>query len=94
MWHMGDGWGWWMSMGWVWMVVFWGLVIYGINARLTGRSAGTPSHSEPNAREIVARRYANGELTDEQFTAMQARLAAAPTLPDPVASSAPTSSRT
>ncbi len=76
MWHMGDGWGWWMVMGWAWMLVFWGLVIYGIYA-LTARSRrdevpGTPP--EPSALELLERRYARGELTDEQFEAMRERL--------------------
>lgn len=88
MWHTGEGWGWWMSMGWIWMVVFWGLIIYGINALLTRQDPDTPTVS--SAREILARRYASGELTDEQFEAMHSRLVQARALPDPVASSTTT----
>lgn len=87
MWHMGDGWGWWMAMGWIWMVVFWGFVVYGIYALTTRRGVDTPSQAaaEPDALEVFARRYARGEITDEQFEAMRARLtgtAAAGTPPD------------
>lgn len=76
MWHMGDGWGWWMAMGSMWMVVFWGLVLYGIYALTTRRGAGTaePAPAAPSAGELLARRYASGELTDAQFEAMRARL--------------------
>jgi len=79
MWHMGDGWGWWMLMGWVWMVVFWGLVIYGVYGLTTRRASHTSPRAavEPTALELLARRYAMGELTDEQFETMRARLTAA-----------------
>lgn len=75
MWHMGDGWGWWMVMGWVWMVAFWGLVTYGIYALTTRHGDGTTpgAAAEPDALELLARRYARGDLTDEQFEAMRAR---------------------
>ncbi len=76
MWHMGDGWGWWMLMGWVWMLVFWGLVIYGIYA-ITARWRRDETHDvppEPSALEVLERRYARGELTDEQFESMRERL--------------------
>jgi len=69
-------------MGWIWMVVFWGLIIYGIYALTTRRSAGMaePTPAAPSANELLARRYASGELTDAQFEAMRARLTgAAPT---------------
>ena len=81
MWHMGDGWGWWMVTGWIWMAVFWGLVIYGIYALTTHRNADSSvnASTEPNAMEILARRFASGELSDEQFEAMRLHLAGAPT---------------
>lgn len=77
MWYMGDGWGWWMVMGWIWMAVFWGLIIYGIYALTTrNRPDSTPqAPAEPTALQVLERRYARGELTDEQFEAMRERLA-------------------
>jgi putative membrane protein len=77
MWHIGDGWGWWMLMGWVWMVVFWGLILYGIYLLTTRRHPDTTPRApvEPNALEILERRFARGELSDEQFEAMRERLA-------------------
>jgi hypothetical protein len=49
MWHMGDGWGWWMVMGWLWMGLFWGLIIWGVYTvvtRLGGRDEA--GGKEPN----------------------------------------------
>ncbi len=78
MWHMGEGWGWWMLMGWLWMLLFWGLVawaVYMLVTRLGGRdTARGREAAEPSALEILERRYARGELTDEQFEAMRRRL--------------------
>ena len=30
MWHMGDGWGWWMGFGSIWMVGFWAVIIWAV----------------------------------------------------------------
>ncbi len=79
MWHTGDGWGWWMSFGWIWMIVFWGLIIWAV-ARIVGGDRNRPGQprgqggAAPTAREILDRRYAAGELTDEQFAAMRRQL--------------------
>jgi putative membrane protein len=79
MWHMGDGWGWWMAMGWLWMVVFWGLIIWGIYALVNrDRGAQDAGTARPDTVEdplrILERRYARGEIDHEQFEAMRARL--------------------
>jgi putative membrane protein len=76
MWQMHDGWGWWMVLGWVWMVVFWGLIVWAVSAiitRLAG-SRGAQQPDEPDALAILERRYARGELTSEQFEEMRSRL--------------------
>lgn len=65
----GDGWG-----GWIWgalmMVVFWGgllaLVVFLV------RGFGRPSRGEetrrgPDAKEILAERFARGEISEEEF---------------------------
>jgi putative membrane protein len=77
MWHMGDGWGWWMTFGWVWMIAFWGLIIWAIYAVVTrvDRKPDRQPPEEPNALAILERRYARGEITAEQFEEMRARLA-------------------
>jgi putative membrane protein len=79
MWHMGDGWGWWMVMGWIWMVVFWGLIIWGIYALATRLGRGeSASEREPSALEILERRYARGELGHAEFEDMRRRLIGEP----------------
>jgi putative membrane protein len=78
MWHMGDGWGWWMVMGWLWMAVFWGIVLWAVYAmvRRPNRHAAVSDGEsrEPSALEILERRYARGELSDADFEAMRERL--------------------
>lgn len=77
MWHMGDGWGWWMAFGTVFMVAFWLIIIWAIGSlgRRPPDDAGSPRrYDEPTALQILERRYANGELTDEEFEAKRRRL--------------------
>ena len=78
MWHMGDGWGWWMAFGWLWMLLVIAPVVWAV-ARLAERRPGSGSDDamrriEPTAREVLDRRYAAGELTDEQYAAMRRQL--------------------
>lgn len=76
MWHMGDGWGWWMTFGTVFMIAFWLIVIWAIG-NIGQRPPGDTStrrEVEPTALEILERRYASGELTDEEFEEKRRRL--------------------
>jgi putative membrane protein len=84
MWHMGDGWGWWMGFGSIWMVGFWAVIIWAVltlRARWTGEQERVITDGN-TALEILERRYARGELSDEQYEAMRARLSR---LPEPIA---------
>jgi len=77
MWHMGDGWGWWMLSGTVmmagfWIAIFWALAA--INRRPPDASVERSGRAEPTALEILERRYARGELSDDEFEAMRRRL--------------------
>lgn len=76
MWHMGDGWGWWMLFGTLMMAGFWGIVLWAIAALIRGpRDGAEPgAYREPTALEILERRYASGELSDEVFEVMKQRL--------------------
>jgi putative membrane protein len=64
-WH---GWSWW---GWLLMtasmVAFWGLIIWGIVAifRGFGGSWRRPEGRDPE--QILAERYANGEIDEEEY---------------------------
>jgi putative membrane protein len=66
MWGENEGMGWWMLFGSVWMVVFWGLIIWAI-ATVFGRGEKSAPSGGESALEIAKRRYAQGELSREQF---------------------------
>ena len=63
MWNSGHGMGWWMLIGSVWFVAFWGIVIWAV-VRLTSRNN---SKEQVSALDIAKQRYARGELNREQF---------------------------
>ena len=75
MWDTGDGWGWWMLFGWVWMVFFWGLIIWAVVTianRLGGDRDGVKTGR--SALDILEERYARGEINDTQFDEMRRRI--------------------
>ena len=77
MWHMGDGWGWWMLSGTVMMAGFWIAIVWvfaAIARRPPDTGAERSTRAEPTALEILERRYASGELTDDEFVAMKRKL--------------------
>ena len=60
MWHW--GWGWWMGFG---MVVFWVVVGLVIWALVRGGQAPSSGGSEP--KDILAERFARGEISEEEY---------------------------
>ena len=61
------GFGWLMGIG---MIIFWGLVIWGIVVlvRRASLRGGCCSSDQPgSALEILKKRYASGEITKEEF---------------------------
>lgn len=61
-------------LGWILFLLFWGMIIFGIISilrRLISRNL--PSNSE-NALDILKRRYASGEINDQEFLEMKAVL--------------------
>jgi len=75
MWSWGTSMGgWWMVLGAVWMVLFWGglilLVIWGIK-KLSQRDGGGGGGGGRSALDIARERYARGEITKEQFEQMK-----------------------
>jgi putative membrane protein len=77
MWHMGDGWGWWMIYGLVFMLAFWLILAWTVGSMGRRPPEDTTSfrrHEEPTALQILERRYANGELTDEEFEEKRRRI--------------------
>lgn len=73
MWHGMEGVGWgWLGLGFLHMVVFWGLVILAFAALFKWLSAD--SLSESRAMDILKARYAKGELTREQFDKLKGEI--------------------
>lgn len=60
-----SNWGW---LGMIFMIAFWGLVIWGIiwMARYLAQSDSTPK-DQISALELLKRRYAAGEIGREEF---------------------------
>lgn len=72
--HWGQ-YGWSMGLGWVWMVIFWGLVIAGIVYvvhSITGRSTETYTNETP--LDMLKRRYAKGDISKEEYREMKDHL--------------------
>ena len=60
------------GIGWImplFMIIFWGLIIWGIIAliRWGSRRGDYASGSSESAMDILKRRYASGEITKEEF---------------------------
>ena len=67
-WGSFGGWG--MGLGFVFMLLFWGLVILGIIALirwLMTQSSPTRSSRDKSPLEIVQERYARGEIDREEY---------------------------
>ncbi len=68
-----SGWAWWQAgLMWVAMIAFWGLLIWGIYALVTGasRRTGEPGRGgqQPGgARAILDERLARGEIDAEEY---------------------------
>jgi putative membrane protein len=78
MWDMHDGWGWWMVIGWIWMIVFWGLIIWAVYA-IVSRLGGSGDHKAGGSKAIaiLEERFARGEITREEFDEMRGALTGA-----------------
>ncbi|MBI2918117.1 MAG: SHOCT domain-containing protein [Chloroflexi bacterium] len=67
----GFGWGWSSP---IFMVIFWGLIIWGIAAVAGGicQPSGGNFPSRPDSPlEVLKKRYARGEISKEEFEAMR-----------------------
>ncbi len=69
MWHAHEGMGWWMLIGSVWFVFFWGLLVW-LVLSVVSRSRKAPDTGD-TPLEILKRRYARGEITKEDFDRMR-----------------------
>jgi len=55
------------GLGWLWMILFWGIVIGLIAWAISKFSKRESSGSKANYMEIVRERYARGEISKEEF---------------------------
>jgi putative membrane protein len=68
--------GWGMGFGWIFMVLFWVLVVFGVAyivQSVTRKGAGQ-SKSDETPIDILKKRYAKGEITKEEFERMKEEL--------------------
>ena len=56
----------WLLFGTIWMLIFWGAIIWAIVWGI-GQVSGGGRRSEDDPLEIARRRYARGEITKEQY---------------------------
>lgn len=73
-WMWGDGWGW---GGWVVlcvvMVLFWAAVITAIVVAIRhlvgsgGASGGSPRYQPPRPQDVLAGRFARGEINEDEY---------------------------
>jgi putative membrane protein len=69
--HMDGDWSWWMLIGWTWMAVFWGLVVWGAVVLFQRTGRGQAPSPEDDPLTILERRYARGELGGQEFEEMR-----------------------
>jgi len=71
---------WGFGFGWIFMIIFWGLIIWAIYALIRGFSGhkccgghdhGGHKQGEKNAMDILKERYAKGEVNKEDFEKMK-----------------------
>lgn len=73
MWGAHDGMGWWMLFGSVAWVLFVLIVVYAA-AVLPNRDSGRIPDNRETPLEIAQRRYAAGEISEEQFQRIKREL--------------------
>lgn len=64
------GWGAGFGFGWIFMLLFWGLVVAGLIAIVKWLMTGSGSGSPPAAKtplQILEERYARGEIDRDEF---------------------------
>ena len=65
-WNMAWG-GWWTLLFWIGVIA---LVVWGLRWLVAGSQSADEARKPLTAREIAARRYAQGELSREEFLAL------------------------
>jgi putative membrane protein len=74
---MGDWSGWGMGFGGIFMILLWGLIVFGIVALAKWLfAAGGSAGSSKRPMEILRERYARGEITRDEYEHMRQDLLA------------------
>lgn len=58
------------GFGWIFMIIFWGAIIYIIVSFLKKNN----SNEKESAEEILKKRYAKGEISKEEFEQMKKQM--------------------
>lgn len=74
--HDGTDWGsWGFGFGhWIFWILSWGLIIFGVVALVRGISGNSGGSSPKSALDILEERYARGEIDREEFERMRREL--------------------
>ena len=73
MWDAHDGMGWWMLFGTIFWVVVVGTFLY-VAATLSGRNAPPAERGTESALDVARRRYAAGEISEDEFQRIKRNL--------------------
>ena len=67
--HWGGDFGMGFGGGWIFMILFWGLVILGVVYLVKVLLGGGPTEEKKNesAQEVLEKRFAKGEMSKEEF---------------------------
>jgi uncharacterized membrane protein len=73
----GGQWAWWQGgLMWLGMIVFWGLLIWGIYALITSATRKNPGNDQDDgARAILDQRLARGEITAGEYQRLRGLIA-------------------
>jgi len=61
--------------GWIFPLLFWGLIIYGIISIVRGLMHRNQSSKSDRPLDILRKRYASGEINEQEFSKMKSDLA-------------------
>jgi putative membrane protein len=65
--HWDYGWGMGFGFGWIFMAIFWILLILGIFYLVKTIAGGAKKTETESALDILKKRYAKGEISNEEF---------------------------